>query len=68
MSIIIYKLPTYSKYMYLLKMYKPIGKNEKKNSEKTPLSELQWDKIHTKIVQFSEAILCTFCLKIYVFI
>ena len=53
--------------MYLLKIYKPIGKNEKKNSEKTPLSELQWDKIHTKIVQFSEAILCTFCLKIYGF-
>ena len=42
---------------------------KKKIVKKHPLSELQWDKnkIHTKIVQFSEAILCTFCLKIYGF-
>ena len=30
---------------------------KKKIVKKHPLSELQWDKIHTKIVQFSEAIL-----------
>ena len=40
MSIIIYKLPTYTS-----ENVQPIGKNEKKISEKkTP----EWDKIHTK--------------------